>query len=149
MRQEFLRRIRRPSGIATPVTHILHALHEVLGSDVDGTAKVERIEILDVARDNHHIISRLVIYYKTSVTVIDYATRRIDGLAQKSVGVGRVLVFVLHHLEVEEAYHIYYSNYNYESAYDILPFGQVIVFSHFLESLSSRCRASETLTAVY
>ncbi len=88
---------------------------------------------MDVARNHHHVVGRLVEYHQGVVAVIYQTSRGIDRLSKKRVVVGVILVFRVGNLQPEQAYEVYDGYDDDETADDVFPFFESIVFAHMGE----------------
>ncbi len=98
-------------------------------------AEIDRVKLLYIARYHHHIVCRLVVDHKFSVAVTYHSPRWIEGFAHERVGVGKLLVITVHHLQIEQPHDIYEDNDYNESADYVFTFFEFVVFSHRLNYL--------------
>ncbi len=94
----------------------------MLRGDVDGAAEIQRVEWLHVAGNEHYVVGRLVEYHQLAIAVIDKAARRIYGLFEKSVRVGRLLILLVVDLQVKEPYKVYETYQQHETADNVFAF---------------------------
>lgn len=66
-----------------------------------------------------------------AVAVIDQSACRIYRAFEKRVAFGIDFIFVIAHLEIEEAYDVYGHDQNDEAAYDIFTFFKFVIFTHW------------------
>ena len=99
---EFLGCIGGVARIFPGILHVDPFLGELLLSHLKGITQRRGVEILYVARNQHHVIGRLVENHKLTVAVVDETTRRVYYLPQKGVAVGILLIFVIAYLETEK-----------------------------------------------
>ncbi len=95
MAHQLLRGICGVAGVEALVLHVGQSLLELLSGYIQCIAEINRVEWFDVARDHHHVVGRLVEYDEFAVAVIHQSARRVYGLFQKSICVGRALVCVV------------------------------------------------------
>ena len=75
-------------------------------------------------------VSRLIEHQLTHLPVIDDATRRIDCLSKESIIIRHYLVFLVHHLKVEEADDVQGNHDDEQSTYHKTPVSQFIISLH-------------------
>ena len=134
--------IGRIAGIETLVPHVGESLVELLGGDIQRAAEIERVERLDVARNQHHVICRLIEHNKFAVAVVDQSAGGIDSLFQECVGVRPLLVLLVGKLQIEEAYDVYEGHNDNEAPYYIFSLFEIVVLSQGCPNLMKREKAA-------
>ena len=115
------------AGIDGAVLDVLHPLAEELGGDVERTAEVERVEVLDLAHDYGHVVGRLVVDHETPLAVVDGSPCRVLHLVEEGVAVGVLLVVVAHDLKRKEPQDVAEDDNHGHTRNDELTFLQIIV----------------------
>ena len=122
LRDEALRSVGRVARVAALVLHGGEALVELLAGDAQGSAEIESVERLHVARYHHHVVGGLIEHHKLAVAVVDESAAGIYCLFEERIGVGARLVFLVVDLQVEKTYHVDQPYEQYKAADDILAF---------------------------
>lgn len=112
------------------VAHIAHSFVELFARKSYGLTEINGVEVMYFQRYHHYVVSRLVVHDNLAVAVVDNASRRVNGLAKESVGVGVILIFIVGDLQTEQSHKVYDGN-DYDKAADyVFAFFKIIVFSH-------------------
>ncbi len=116
--------------------HCLKALVKVLAGYLHGIAEVESVKREYILGNHHKVISRAVVYYKTTLAVVNQAARRIDYFLDEGVGIGVFLVLAVAKLQHKEADDVNYHQHDNESANGVFTSFEIIIFSHALYLLN-------------